>query len=176
MIMHNKNLLYFFSIIILILFVQMDLTANTETSIEIQLRLSSVTDEKNLSTEEQEYEKQRSPISRFLITEQRRITESPLSQRDPELTPQQIVVMACDAKEKEINRFYISDPCVIRAKTFDENGALISSELFYKKSVDFSIVIPDDPNINLIKFYKPNWTGKEFVIELIGETQTLQFS
>ncbi len=169
--MCNRNLLFLLFLIFLTLFVQTDLTANIETAKEIYLKLSTVTDEKTLSTEEQTFEKQPSPIYQVLITEQRRIPESPPKQRDTELTSEQLVIIAFDAQEKEITKVYITDPCIIRAETADETGELLSSGLLYRKCVDFTIVLPDDPNISRLKFYHPHWTGTEFVLELIGETQ-----
>ncbi|GJQ59105.1 MAG: hypothetical protein D8M57_04790 [Candidatus Scalindua sp. AMX11] len=169
--MHNRNPLFLLFLIILILFIQTASTARTGTTKEIHIKLSTVTDEKTLSPEEQAVEEQPSPMYRVLITEQRRTPESPPKQRNPELTSEQLVVIAFDARENEINRVYIADPFIIRAETADETGDLISSRLLYRKSVDFSILLPDNPNISLLKFYKPHWTGTEFVIELIGETQ-----
>jgi len=87
-------------------------------------------------------------------------------QRSFELSTDQIVVIAVDAKD-EIRWWHTqTDPRLVRAETPGETGD-ISSRNLYLVNVDFSIDYPDDPSVQSLRFYSPIWTGKEFHLQLI---------
>jgi hypothetical protein len=58
----------------------------------------------------------------------------------------------------------------VRAEAFSPSGERTSSEEFYRTEAEFSVFLPDDPNIVELKIYQPQWTGSSFILELVGET------
>jgi hypothetical protein len=115
--------------------------------------------------------KKRPSEHRVVATEKRVVQEAPPRHRHQQvLSTEQLLLIAFDAKGREVARTVILDPQLIRAESSDESGNL-SSQKLYRNDVDFTVTLPDDPDIKEIKFYHPNWTGKEFTLELIGETQ-----
>ncbi|OGW53351.1 MAG: hypothetical protein A2Y81_03540 [Nitrospirae bacterium RBG_13_43_8] len=112
---------------------------------------------------------QYSPSYHFSIIKHRRITARPPKQRNPELSSDQLLVVAFDAKEKEIARIIIPDPRLIRAETFSLSGEIMTSREYYRESTDFTLILPANPKISSLKFYHPYWTGTEFILQLFGE-------
>jgi hypothetical protein len=106
------------------------------------------------------------------VTEHRKVPEAPPRQRNPELSSQQLVIKALDSKGQEITRVDVADPRLVRTQTVEPSGT-IKCEVFYQDSVEFTVVLPDDPDITQLKIYHPHWTGTEFILEPIGETQLL---
>jgi hypothetical protein len=97
-------------------------------------------------------------------------------QRNPELSPQHIVVLGLNAKGQETSRTIMLDPRILRAETAESIGKKTSSEFLYRKDVKFSIMIPDDADAVTLKIYKPRWTGKAFALDLIGQTNLPEVS
>ena len=135
-----------------------------ESAKEYCIHLASPGDESALTLAEKPM-----PV-KVTATLERHIPKSPRRQRSPELSSTQLVIIAYDMQEHEVTRVFIPDPRLIRAETVSPSGELETQNL-YRKNVDFTIVIPDDPNIKELKMFHPHWTGKDFILELIGETQ-----
>jgi hypothetical protein len=112
---------------------------------------------------------QYSPSYHFSVIKHRHITARPPKQRNPELSSDQLLVVAFDAKEKEIARIIIPDPRLIRAETFSLSGEIITSREYYRESTNFTLILPDNPSISNLKFYHPYWTGTEFILQFFGE-------
>jgi hypothetical protein len=70
----------------------------------------------------------------------------------------------------EALRIIIPDPRLLRAETSDESGRL-SKKILYRPAVDFSIALPDNPSLESIKIFQPQWTGAEFILVPIGEAR-----
>jgi hypothetical protein len=90
-------------------------------------------------------------------------------QRNPELSLQHLVVVGLNAEGQETLRTVILDPRIVRAETAEPSGQLTASELRYRNDVIFSVVIPDDPSVIILRIYQPRWTGTEFALDVIGE-------
>jgi len=91
-------------------------------------------------------------------------------QRAPELSPDQILVLAIDAEKQLKGWALIPDPRILRAEFPDASGEL-RGQVIYQPNVEFVVAIPDDPAISELRFYHPRWTGKEFELDLIGAIQ-----
>ncbi len=59
------------------------------------------------------------------------------------------------------------DPRLVRSETVAEDGTL-RSESYYQTQVDFTVDFPDDAAIKELRFYHPEWTGRDFRLELLG--------
>ena len=103
------------------------------------------------------------------VLSQKRTQGTMPRQRNPELSPQHLVVVGLNAQGQETSRTVMLDPRILRAEMAESSGQLTSSELLYRNDVTFSVTIPDDPSTIALRIYKPRWTGKEFALDLIGE-------
>lgn len=103
------------------------------------------------------------------VLSQRRTQGEFPRQRNPELSPQHLVVVGLNAQGQETSRIVILDPRILRAETAKLSGQLTSSELLYRKDVIFSVTIPDDPSVIALRIYQPRWTGTEFALDVIGQ-------
>jgi len=104
------------------------------------------------------------------IQSQRRMSGNLPRERNPELSEDQLVIAALNGRGDEALRIIIPDPRLLRAETSDESGRL-SQKLLYRAAVDFSVALPDDPALESIKIFQPQWTGAEFILVPIGEAR-----
>lgn len=115
---------------------------------------------------------QAAPGKRVKILKRRKTTQTVRRKRYPELSSKHIVIIARNKKGEEIDQSVLLDPRLIRAEIFSpESGQIVHSGKIYRADVDFIVDLPDDDGIDRIEFYHPRWTGTEFELELIGETQ-----
>lgn len=109
-------------------------------------------------------------VHRFSTIEHRRLPESPPRQRNPELSSEQLVILALNEQGREVTRIIIPDPRLIRAETAGPLGE-ITSKLLYRETGTFTVAIPDYPSIQNLKICHPHWTGNKFILEPLGEIQ-----
>jgi hypothetical protein len=95
------------------------------------------------------------------------VSQQPPRQRDPQLSEDHIVVIAVDSTGNEITRQIILDPRLLRSE-FDESGGLGNRQDILIDDVSFSVELTADPDISELKLMKPEWNGKEFVLNLLA--------
>ncbi len=88
-------------------------------------------------------------------------------QRAPELSEDQLLVLAVDSQKQLKGWSLITDPRILRAELPGPAGEL-SGQVIYQSNVEFVVALPDDPAISELRFYHPRWTGQEFVLDPIG--------
>jgi hypothetical protein len=104
------------------------------------------------------------------VLSQRQAPAAPSRHRHPELSTHDLVVVSVNAQGVETSRTVIRDPRIVRAETAEPSGRLSPPALLYRKEVIFSVIV-SDPNAFGVRLYKPRWTGKQFVLDLIGEAE-----
>jgi len=102
------------------------------------------------------------------VLSQRRSRATPLRHRNPELSAQDLVVVGVNAEGVETSRTVIRDPRIVRAETAEPSGRITPRDFLYRNEVTFSVILAD-PSAVAVRLYKPRWTGKQFVLDLIGE-------
>lgn len=103
----------------------------------------------------------------FTVVHQRVVSGRLPRQRNPELSTDQIVVIARDADGRDLDSHLIPDPRILRAEQPDSSGKL-TGQILYRANADFFITLPADPKIKQIDFYHPQWSGTEFSLESLG--------
>lgn len=88
-------------------------------------------------------------------------------QRNPELSSDQIVVVADDAQGQVIDWQLVADPRVLRSEGPGPTGELEGRALL-QTSTELMIAIPDNPAIVQLRLFHPRWTGTAFVLDLLG--------
>jgi len=89
--------------------------------------------------------------------------------RHIEYSADQIVVVGLAADGTEKGRVVMIDPRLIRAESFITDDQW-ESDVVYRRSVDFSVALPDDPEIVTISVLKPRWTGSEWLFDILAGT------
>lgn len=88
-------------------------------------------------------------------------------QRNPQLSAEQLVVVAVNGAGETLNTQLIPDPRILRAETVGPTGEM-GSRVLHRADVEFLLTIPDDPALAGLRLYKPRWTGTTFVLDLVG--------
>lgn len=88
-------------------------------------------------------------------------------QRNPEVSSNQIAILAVNGEGKEIDGQLVPDPRILRVEQPGPNGEL-RGEVLHHVNTELLMSIPDDPDIVELRLYKPRWTGTTFILDLLG--------
>lgn len=96
-----------------------------------------------------------------------RLTRGPMPrQRMPELSSDQILVVATDEQGEQSGWTLIPDPRIIRAESPGPDGEL-SGQVLHLSSAEFLVPVPA-VSAAALRFYQPFWTGTRFSLILLG--------
>jgi hypothetical protein len=112
----------------------------------------------------------RPDFARWELRAEKRMPGDPPRERRSELSEDLLVIAALDGAGREIWRATRPDPRLLRAETADEAGVLHSTKL-YRQSVEFWVAVPDDPDLDKVVFFHPEWTGTVFNLVPLGEVR-----
>jgi len=104
------------------------------------------------------------------VLERRRLAGRVGRERHPELSLDKLVVVATDLSGKDVDWRIVADPRLLRGETADSRGVL-SGQSFRRIEADLLVTIPDRPEIRRLLLYEPRWTGREFVLDLLGAVE-----
>jgi hypothetical protein len=107
------------------------------------------------------------PANVFTLVGHRRVAGLIQRERNPQLSSDQIVVVAVDRQGRDIDWQLVPDPRVLRAELPDITGEL-RGQVFHHVKTELLVSLPDNPAIVQIRLYHPRWTGNTFVLELLG--------
>lgn len=93
-------------------------------------------------------------------------------QRTFELSPTQILIVFTDAQKQVLWWDLQPDPRILRAETSDKAGNL-SGKTLYRITADMLVTFPADEKITELFLYSPEWDGKNYSLELIGQLNSL---
>lgn len=105
----------------------------------------------------------------FTVSDQRIIKGGLTRQRSLEMSSTQMLVVAVNAIGQLKAWTLITDPRLLRVETPTAANEL-KGQVLHHSTPDFLVAIPNDPEIVELRFYHPEWTGKEFVLELLGSS------
>jgi hypothetical protein len=94
-------------------------------------------------------------------------------QRRPEISANDLVVVAHDAMERELDWRSVPDPRIVRAELPNAEGTL-SGRTVQQPDAELMIAVPDVPGLDHLALYSPRWTGSEYQLEAIGEVKVGQ--
>ena len=101
------------------------------------------------------------------LLDRRPVPGSRPRQRNPQLSADQLVVQAFDARGALVDTQLIADPRLVRAETPGPSGEL-SGQVLQRADPDFLITLPNSATLVELRLFQPRWTGTEFVLDLIG--------
>lgn len=101
------------------------------------------------------------------VVDRRPVLGAIARERRPELAPDKLVVVLIDNDGREVDWRIIPDPRLIRGEFADADGKMNGQQL-RRVETDFLVAIPDLPSIARLALYQPRWTGREFMLDLVG--------
>lgn len=111
------------------------------------------------------------PAANLLKQTALRTSNAPLArQRAFELSPSQILILSVDGNKQVLWWDLQPDPRFFKAETADDNGVL-SGQTLYLNNASMLVNIPAAEQITELYFYSPNWNGKTYSLELIGNLE-----
>jgi hypothetical protein len=103
----------------------------------------------------------------FTVVDRRDLAVAAVRERDPQLAPDRLLVIAVDGAGATVDWRIVADPTLLRAEMPDATG-LLSGRTLIQPAADFRVALAADPRISELRVYKPRWTGTEFVLEPLG--------
>jgi len=94
----------------------------------------------------------------FQMQGSRQAADPPQRERDPQIGPDDIVVVALDAQGVETSWQRVRDPRILRAEMPDATG-LLSGETLYRTDTELTVTVPDDGSAVLLDVYEPVAAG-----------------
>ena len=107
------------------------------------------------------------PQATFGPAQRRRMAGTVSRRRSVELSSDQVVISALNARGEELFRDVTPDPRILRSEGPGPNDEL-TGVVLYHANAEFLINVPDDPEISEIKLYHPRWNGRVFDLEEIA--------
>src|SRR5262245_44604549 len=107
------------------------------------------------------------PLDQFDLVRRRAIEWTAVRERDPQLSLDQIVVVARDGDGRELGWQQIKDPRIIRAESPGPDGTL-SGQILQRALTEIVVTLPAGMSATELRIYEPNWTGTEFVLRALG--------
>jgi hypothetical protein len=107
------------------------------------------------------------PANRFEIAERHVSGGPPARERNPELSPYHLVVVGTDAAGTPLSWSLVADPRIVRAEQPGPDGVLTGAVL-YRPQTQFTVTVPDTPQVTQITIYQPRWTGATWVLDPLG--------
>ena len=108
------------------------------------------------------------PAASFSVFSRRQLSGSLPVQRAPELSSEEVLVVAVDARARLRGWALIPDPRIVRYESPSPTGEL-SGQILYRATPEFLIALPDDRAITELRVYHPRWTGDGYVLDALGK-------
>lgn len=97
-------------------------------------------------------------LHQFQMRDSRPVFDPPVRERNPQIGPDDIVVVALDAQGNEVSWQRIKDPRILRAEMPDAAGRL-SGQTLYRTDTELTVTVPDDVMAVALDVYEPVETG-----------------
>ena len=108
------------------------------------------------------------PAANFSILSRRQLAGSLPVQRAPELSSEEVLVVAVDEQAQLRGWALIADPRIVRYESASTTGEL-SGQILYRATPEFLVALPDDRAITEVRLYHPRWTGDVYVLDALGK-------
>ena len=106
-------------------------------------------------------------INGFEIVKRGTVDEAPVRERDPQIGPDEVVIVAVDAQGQEIAWQHLKDPRIVRSEQAGPGG-LLSGQVFYRTETELVVRVPDDVAAVALRVYEVQWDGREFLLRGVG--------
>jgi hypothetical protein len=108
------------------------------------------------------------PRNDFQVTTRRLVSGAPARQRDPQLSEDDLVIVAVSPQGTDLGWQVVKDPSFVRAETPTASGEL-QHQTLRRPEASFIVTLPEQGSgIAELRLLKPRWTGTAFVLDPIG--------
>jgi len=108
------------------------------------------------------------PRNDFEVTARRLVSGAPVRQRDPQLSEDDLVIIAVDPQGTEMGWQVVKDPSFVRAETPGVAGEL-QHQTLRRPEASFVVTLPEQgAGIAELRLFKPRWTGTAYVLDPLG--------
>jgi len=108
------------------------------------------------------------PRNDFQVTTRRLVSGGPVRQRDPQLSEDDLVIVAVSPQGTDLGWQVVKDPSFVRAETPGASGEL-QHQTLRRPEASFIVTLPDQgAGIAELRLLKPRWTGSAYVLDPIG--------
>jgi hypothetical protein len=108
------------------------------------------------------------PRNDFQVTTRRLVAGAPVRQRDPQLSEDDLVIVAVSSQGADLGWQVIKDPSFVRAETATDAGDL-QHQTLRRPEASFIVTLPEQgAGISELRLLKPRWTGTAFALDPIG--------
>jgi len=108
------------------------------------------------------------PRNDFQVTARRLVAGAPVRQRDPQLSDDDLVIVAVSPQGTDLGWQVIKDPSFVRAETSTPAGEL-QHQTLRRPEASFIVTLPEQgAGISELRLLKPRWTGTAFVLDPLG--------
>ena len=107
------------------------------------------------------------PGNEFGVTARRSVNSTGVRERDPQLAPDEIVIVTVGADGEASGWLHVKDPRLLRAESPGADGVL-RGQTFYRQVTEFNVIVPDGDRATALRFYQPQWTGQAFTLVPLG--------
>lgn len=108
------------------------------------------------------------PVSTLTLLQQKVAPGGVRRERQPEISPNHLVIVAEDAAGRELDWRLVQNPRITRAEVPGPDGTL-SGRTVEHGSVELMVTIPDVPGLDRIQIYRPVWNGREYNLEPLAQ-------
>lgn len=106
-------------------------------------------------------------LHQFQMRNSRPVYDPPVRERNPQIGPDDIVVVALDAQGNEVSWQRIKDPRILRAEIPDATGRL-SGQTLYRTDAELTITVPDDVMAVALDVYEPVASGASMSLRALA--------
>ncbi len=110
------------------------------------------------------------PVNTFDVISERAAPRSPVRERHPELSDDQIVLLLADAGGRLVGWQAMSDPRIIRAESPSADGQW-TGVVLHRAQADFTVNVPPSLGVVEVRICQPRWTGSEWLLEDLGSAR-----
>ena len=108
------------------------------------------------------------PRNDFQVTARRLVSSAPVRQRDPQLSEDDLVIVAVSPQGTDLGWQVVKDPSFVRAETPGTSGEL-QHQTLRRPEASFIVTLPEQgAGIGELRLFKPRWTGTAFVLDPLG--------
>jgi hypothetical protein len=104
---------------------------------------------------------------RFEVLRRGAVNEAPVRERDPQVGPDDLVIVAVDAQGREVGWQRVKDPRIVRSEQPGPDG-LLSGQVFYRSETELVVRVPDNVAVATLRVYDVQWNGSEFLLIGLG--------
>ena len=106
-------------------------------------------------------------VNRFEIVRRAATVEAPVRERNPQIGPDELVVVAVDAQGRDVGWQRVKDPRTVRSEQ-PGRGGLLSGQTFHRSETELVIRVPDGAAVAAVRVYEARWNGREWLLRGLG--------